>query len=247
VEPRRRRRPGLDLSRSALFSLPTFTGFGPYGNDLPGLELVPGWPLDKLLDGAAVSGFHRRGPGPLTRSRGYVEADGNIELAEKLGSRQLTSSDVAVMPIGHKQPSRHRGDARTRGGRRLIPARVETAERLTPEARNAAARALATNPADLQAIDVGGPARRFQASESLISRQLRRWIRQWHASNKRDLPLIDELAGQLAAQMPEERETVLVHGATGSTTRFSRKTPSSVPFWTASSATTGIRWPTSGS
>lgn len=95
----------------------------------------------------------------------------------------------------------------------LIPARVETAERLAPEARAAAARALATTLAELQAIDIDEVGLGdFRRPESLGSRQLRRWARQWHASKTRELPIVEELAEQFAARMPEERETVLVHG-----------------------------------
>ncbi|MCL3837649.1 phosphotransferase family protein [Aeromicrobium duanguangcaii] len=43
-------------------------------------------------------------------------------------------------------------------------------------------------------------------------RQLRRWHRQWEQSRTRDLPLVDDLAARLGAAVPEQRETVLVHG-----------------------------------
>jgi aminoglycoside phosphotransferase (APT) family kinase protein len=95
----------------------------------------------------------------------------------------------------------------------LIPARVATAERLAPEARGAAADDLAATLHELQSVDLDaaglGDLRR---SHSLVSRQLRRWTQQWEHSRTRDLPAIDEVATALAARMPEERETVLVHG-----------------------------------
>lgn len=95
----------------------------------------------------------------------------------------------------------------------VIASQVETAERLTPEARGTAARALASTLAELQAIDLDAAGLGdFRRDESLASRQLRRWRRQWDASKTRELPLIEELAERLAARMPEERETVLVHG-----------------------------------
>jgi aminoglycoside phosphotransferase (APT) family kinase protein len=95
----------------------------------------------------------------------------------------------------------------------LIPARVATAERLSRAARSAAADGLAVTLHELQTVelDAAGLAD-LRRSESLVSRQLRRWTRQWQASRTRDLPVIDEVAYALAARMPEERETVLVHG-----------------------------------
>jgi aminoglycoside phosphotransferase (APT) family kinase protein len=95
----------------------------------------------------------------------------------------------------------------------LIPARVETAERLSPEARGTAALELVRTLTELQAIDVDAVGLgSFKRPESLISRQLRRWTRQWHASKTRELREIDELAELLVGRMPEERETVLHHG-----------------------------------
>ena len=61
---------------------------------------------------------------------------------------------------------------------------------------------------DVDALGLGD----FKRPESLVSRQLRRWHRQWEGSKTRELPLIDDLAAQFATQMPEEREVVLVHG-----------------------------------
>ena len=95
----------------------------------------------------------------------------------------------------------------------LVLSRVETAELLAPAARAAVGRDLAATLAGFHALDVDelglGDLRR---PESLVSRQLRRWRRQWDASKTRELPLIDELADRFAAELPEERESVLVHG-----------------------------------
>ena len=95
----------------------------------------------------------------------------------------------------------------------LILTRTETAERLAPEVRARVATALAETLAALHSVDVDvvGLAD-FKRPESLISRQLRRWRRQWEASRTRALPAIDEVGELLAARMPEERETVLLHG-----------------------------------
>jgi len=96
-----RREAGLDLTRPARFSLPTFNWLRyPQGDDLTGSEPAPGWPLDDILDGAAAAGFAVVGL-DLYTLRGDAEAGGSIdELAARLGSRQLACSDVGVLPIG---------------------------------------------------------------------------------------------------------------------------------------------------
>jgi aminoglycoside phosphotransferase (APT) family kinase protein len=95
----------------------------------------------------------------------------------------------------------------------LIVTKVETAERLTPEARATAARSLVQTLTELQAIDLDGAGLGdFKRPESLASRQLRRWTRQWESSKTAELPVIEEVAELLNARMPEEHESVLVHG-----------------------------------
>jgi aminoglycoside phosphotransferase (APT) family kinase protein len=95
----------------------------------------------------------------------------------------------------------------------LILTRREAAEALAPEVRAAVARELAATLAVLHAVDVEAAGLGdFKRPESLISRQLRRWRRQWEASRTRELPDIDEVGDLLAAHMPDERETVLLHG-----------------------------------
>jgi aminoglycoside phosphotransferase (APT) family kinase protein len=95
----------------------------------------------------------------------------------------------------------------------LVLTRVADAERLAPEARDAAGSAIAATLADLHAVDVDAVGLGdFRRPESLAGRQVRRWTRQWEASKTRELPEIDEVAAHLAARMPEERETVVVHG-----------------------------------
>jgi aminoglycoside phosphotransferase (APT) family kinase protein len=95
----------------------------------------------------------------------------------------------------------------------LVLTHVVDAERLTPEARGAAGHAIASTLAALHAVDVDTIGLGdFRRPESLASRQVRRWTRQWEASKTRELPVIDEVADELATRMPEERETVVVHG-----------------------------------
>lgn len=94
--------------------------------------------------------------------------------------------------------------------------RLEIAQGLDPEARTATGQSLATTLSELQAIELDRwGLSDLRRSASLIERQLRRWTRQWDAQKTRDLPLVEELGDLFAAQMPEERETVLVHGDYG--------------------------------
>jgi aminoglycoside phosphotransferase (APT) family kinase protein len=95
----------------------------------------------------------------------------------------------------------------------LVLTRVADGERLAPEARAEAGRAIASTLAELHAVDVDSIGLGdFRRPESLAGRQVRRWTRQWEASKTRELPEIDEVAEHLATRMPEERETVIVHG-----------------------------------
>jgi len=95
----------------------------------------------------------------------------------------------------------------------VIMTSVHAAERLTPAARALAARNLASTLARLHAIDLDAIGLGdFRRSESLASRQLRRWARQWDASRTRELALIGTLSERLGAAMPQERESLLVHG-----------------------------------
>jgi aminoglycoside phosphotransferase (APT) family kinase protein len=95
----------------------------------------------------------------------------------------------------------------------LVLTRVATAERLSPAARKAAARSLVTTLVELQAVDLEAAGLGdFRRPESLAGRQLRRWTRQWHDSKTRDLQVIEEVGERLTDRMPEERESLLVHG-----------------------------------
>ena len=90
---------------------------------------------------------------------------------------------------------------------------VEAAGRVEADVRSAAGRSMAATLADLHGLDVDGVGLGdFRRPGSLASRQLKRWRAQWHASKTKELPLIDELADAFESRMPEERETVLVHG-----------------------------------
>ena len=95
----------------------------------------------------------------------------------------------------------------------LVLTHVDTAESMPLHARSAATRSLVTTLVELQGVDLDGAGLGdFRRPESLASRQLRRWTRQWHDSKTRDLPVIEKVGERLAAGMPDERESVLVHG-----------------------------------
>jgi aminoglycoside phosphotransferase (APT) family kinase protein len=95
----------------------------------------------------------------------------------------------------------------------IVLSRVADGETLSPALRarlgdQIGATLAQLHRVDLDAIGLGD----FRRPESLISRQLRRWRRQWEASKTRDLADIDDVAAWLEAEMPEEHEVVLVHG-----------------------------------
>jgi aminoglycoside phosphotransferase (APT) family kinase protein len=95
----------------------------------------------------------------------------------------------------------------------VVLTHVATAEGMPLDARASAARSLVTTLVELQGVELDSAGLAdFRRPESLASRQLRRWTRQWHDSKTRELPVIEEVAERLAAGMPEERESVLVHG-----------------------------------
>jgi aminoglycoside phosphotransferase (APT) family kinase protein len=99
----------------------------------------------------------------------------------------------------------------------LVPGKVVASDddgaQYPADARGAASRDLIDVLARLHLVDVdevglGGLSKR----EDYCERQLRRWLRQFHASSTRSLPLIDELHDRLAARVPPQRHTGLVHG-----------------------------------
>jgi aminoglycoside phosphotransferase (APT) family kinase protein len=95
----------------------------------------------------------------------------------------------------------------------VILTKVRAAEGLAPPARAHALRSLVETLVELQTVDLDAAGLGdFKRPESLASRQLRRWRRQWEASKTAELPVIEEVAERLVALMPSEHESVLVHG-----------------------------------
>jgi aminoglycoside phosphotransferase (APT) family kinase protein len=91
---------------------------------------------------------------------------------------------------------------------------IETAEsELDEPARARAGLSLvdalvALHAVDIDAVGLGDLARR----DELIRRQLKRWHTQFEASKTRDLPAVDRVHDALAARIPEQRESTVVHG-----------------------------------
>lgn len=61
---------------------------------------------------------------------------------------------------------------------------------------------------DIDAVGLGDLAKRT----GYVERQVRRWTTQWEQSKTRELPAIDEVARRLAAELPEQRDSVIAHG-----------------------------------
>ncbi len=90
---------------------------------------------------------------------------------------------------------------------------LEAADLLTPEARRAAAFGLVDAMAAVHRVDLDTTGLTSLASHRPYApRQLRRWAGQWDATKTRDAPALDALTERLRAALPEQTETVLVHG-----------------------------------
>jgi aminoglycoside phosphotransferase (APT) family kinase protein len=61
---------------------------------------------------------------------------------------------------------------------------------------------------DPDAVGLGDLGRK----EGYLARQLSRWTRQWQASKQREIPEMEAVQAQLAARMPEQVGTAIVHG-----------------------------------
>ncbi len=61
---------------------------------------------------------------------------------------------------------------------------------------------------DVDAVGLGDLGRR----EGYVDRQLARWSKQWDGSKTRDLPVVDEVAAQLAKRVPAQQGVGVVHG-----------------------------------
>jgi aminoglycoside phosphotransferase (APT) family kinase protein len=89
----------------------------------------------------------------------------------------------------------------------------DKASLLPVELRLGASEHLVDVMADLHDVDIDDVGLGDLAKRTgYVERQVRRWTSQWEQSKTRDLPAVDEVAGRLAARLPEQRDTVVAHG-----------------------------------
>lgn len=67
---------------------------------------------------------------------------------------------------------------------------------------------VALHAVDVDAVGLGDLARR----DELVARQLKRWHAQFEASKTRDVPAVDRVHALLAARIPPQTESTVVHG-----------------------------------
>ncbi len=84
---------------------------------------------------------------------------------------------------------------------------------LSPDARRAAAFGLVDAMTAVHRVDLEETGLTSLASHKPYApRQLRRWAGQWDQTKTREAPALEALTGRLRAAVPEQSETVLVHG-----------------------------------
>ena len=89
----------------------------------------------------------------------------------------------------------------------------ESAGRLTADARRTAADGLVDAMVAVHAVDLDRTGLTSLASHKPYApRQLRRWAGQWEKTKTRELPALDALTARLGDAVPDQSETVLVHG-----------------------------------
>ncbi len=95
----------------------------------------------------------------------------------------------------------------------LVIDTMEVAAAQPDRVRAALGPSLARTLAAIHAVDPDAVGLADLASRRpYAERQLHRWARQLDHSRTRELPRLDALTGMLQRQLPEQRETVLVHG-----------------------------------
>jgi aminoglycoside phosphotransferase (APT) family kinase protein len=95
----------------------------------------------------------------------------------------------------------------------VIARDTSSAESLSIKARRRAGESLvevlsAIHDVDIDACGLGDLGRK----EAYVERQISRWTRQWEATRDRDVPVMEELAKRLAADIPEQGPATIVHG-----------------------------------
>jgi aminoglycoside phosphotransferase (APT) family kinase protein len=89
----------------------------------------------------------------------------------------------------------------------------ESASLLTPDARRSAAVGLVDAMSAVHRVDLETTGLTSLASHKPYApRQIRRWAGQWDQTKTREAPALEALTERLRATVPEQSETVLVHG-----------------------------------
>lgn len=89
----------------------------------------------------------------------------------------------------------------------------ESAARYDTAQRRGLSESLIDVLVELHAVDIEAVGLAdFGRHDGYVERQIRRWSRQWADSKTRDLPLVDDVAARLAARIPVQQRTSLVHG-----------------------------------
>ncbi|MET1132416.1 MAG: phosphotransferase family protein [Aeromicrobium sp.] len=90
---------------------------------------------------------------------------------------------------------------------------IEAVESVPEDTRHEIGLSLASTLGEVHAVDLEKAGLVDLASHSpYAERQLRRWHRQWDQSRTRDLPIVDDLAARLTANVPQDQGLALVHG-----------------------------------
>jgi aminoglycoside phosphotransferase (APT) family kinase protein len=95
----------------------------------------------------------------------------------------------------------------------VITRDASSAESLSLEARRRAGESLvevlaAIHAVDIDACGLGDLGRK----EAYVERQISRWTRQWEATRDGEVPVVEELAKRLTADIPEQGPATIVHG-----------------------------------
>ncbi len=90
---------------------------------------------------------------------------------------------------------------------------TERAQLMSAEARADAGRDLidvlaALHAVDVDAVGLGDLAKR----DGYVARQVRRWTAQWESSKTEELDVVERVAAHLAANIPEQQGSTIVHG-----------------------------------
>ncbi|GAA2080943.1 phosphotransferase family protein [Aeromicrobium tamlense] len=90
---------------------------------------------------------------------------------------------------------------------------IEAVESVPEETRREIGLSLASTLGEVHAVDLEKAGLVDLASHKpYAERQLKRWHRQWEQSRTRDLPIVDDLAARLSANVPQHQDLALVHG-----------------------------------